>query len=306
MFESIEKGRSVGGILREQSFITLEPIYSEETIALINHRLDAVFKSQHQARRYADAIDLYNLGLYSSIFTRELLFTLFSVISDPVLYHFHAYEIDGFNSRPHISDKNHLDGWHRDMDCIHDLSNNNIQHVSLFVYLTDVGDVDGAFEICDKPLGYFPRLFKTSRFYKIKGMRGHTFLFNRTAMHRASPNEGSVNRRVLKISFQSKNTPSEPLQVKVRSHQKHFALIKAKEFIPEENLLLRSLFGDDGVKKEALYEELRLLKEDMSESFSSDPSPFAMKYDMNVIKEFRGVAKDLLYVKKLLLRRTDA
>ena len=220
---------------------------------------------------------------------------------NPVLYHCHSYEIDGLNPRPHIAEENFLNGWHRDVDCIHDLDNRGIQHVSLFVYLTDVGSEDGAFEVCNKKLGYFPRLFKSSNFYRITGGKGHSFLFNRTAIHRASPNQNTTQRRVLKISFQSKYTVMPALNAKFKSHEKRFNLIKVQKLLPRANILLRSLFGDENIDDIELKKALGKKSNNTAIHVLDTKLIYEIKYKMSLLQEFRGFAKDLVYIKTLVL-----
>uniref|UniRef100_A0A486XYP1 Fe2OG dioxygenase domain-containing protein n=1 Tax=Rheinheimera sp. BAL341 TaxID=1708203 RepID=A0A486XYP1_9GAMM len=297
----LNKKRSVNSLsekLLKDSYLLIEPLYSEETINAINSKFDSLFLQQSDARRYVDALDIYNLGLLDVIFTPKLISLIFSIIPNAVLYHCHSYEINGLNTRPHISADNLLDGWHRDIDCIHDLSNNNtIQHVSLFVYLTPVGEGDGAFEICDKKFGYFPRLFKNSNFYRILGGKGHSFLFNRTAFHRASPNRNTTQRRVLKLSFQSKNTKMPVPDEKIKSYDKFFNLLKVKDKIAKNNLPLRHLFGDKGVNEVSVEKFLQEKSYNNEVKILDDKELCKIDCEMNLKAEFKGIARDLIFIK---------
>lgn len=44
--------------LVDESFLLLEPLYSEEIINLLNNKFDEVFSKQNSARRYVDALDI--------------------------------------------------------------------------------------------------------------------------------------------------------------------------------------------------------------------------------------------------------
>ena len=289
--------------LVDESFLLLEPLYSEEVINLLNNKFDEVFSKQNSARRYVDALDIYKLGMIDEIFTPKLMTLIFSVIPNPILYHCHSYEINGLNSKPHIAEDNFLNGWHRDVDCIHDLGNSAIQHVSLFVYLTNVGNEDGAFEVCNKKLGYFPRLFKSSNFYRITGKKGHSFLFNRTAVHRASPNQNTIQRRVLKISFQSKDTMVPALNAKIKSHEKRFNLVKVQKQLPTTNILLRSLFGDGNIDDIEIEKALEKKSNNKVINFLDTKSKYEIKCKMDLSQEFRGFAKDLVFIKNLVVHK---
>ncbi|WP_462180155.1 phytanoyl-CoA dioxygenase family protein [Pseudoalteromonas gelatinilytica] len=286
--------------LTKNSFVAIEPIYSDETIEYLNTKFDQLFLQQNQSRRYVDALDMLNLGVLYDVFNPSLISLIYKLMPNPILYHCHSYEIDGKSQKSHIAGDNFLDGWHRDIDCIHDFEKRGIQHISLFVYLTDVGANDGAFEVCTKKLGYLPRLFKSSKFYSITGKRGHSFLFNRTAFHRASPNKNNNCRRVLKISFQDKNTSSIKLDEKIKSHKKRFNLQKVRDSVPKENVIIRSLFGDEKVNNEELRRAIES-KNLSSINYGFIPeSTFEIKYSMSLLKEFRGAARDLMYLKKMM------
>jgi hypothetical protein len=74
-------------------------------------------------------------------------------------------------------------------------------YVSIFVYLTDVDLVDGPFEITSKTgkpvqLGKDPSV-------KVIGNSGTVVVWNRSFLHRASPNLGAKRRRIIKVSIQN-------------------------------------------------------------------------------------------------------
>jgi|TARA_B100001059_G_scaffold192300_1_gene195762 hypothetical protein len=292
---------SIGKKLLLNSFLPIEELYPKSSINNFNNKFDPLFSEQSNPRRYVDSLDIYNLGLIEEVFTPKLLSLIYDIIPDPILYHCHSYEIDGFNSKSHIANDNFLNGWHRDIDCIHDLDRVEIQHVSLFIYLTDVGDGDGAFQICNKQLRYLPRLFRSSKFYSVMGNKGCSFLFNRTATHRASPNRNSTNRRVLKISFQSKNTPSHKLSSNILSHDKHFKLVEVCKLIPESNILLRSLFGDKKVDNREISLAINELKSNTNIPRVNSLNTYQINIKMLPMEEFRGYIRDCFYISKLVI-----
>ena len=284
--------------LKYNAFLPLKPLYTIDTINELNKKFDVHFSKQETARRYVDALEIFNLDVLDTIFTPKLLSLIFNLVHDPVLYHCHSYEIDGSQSKPHIEGDNFLNGWHRDVDCIHDLDKPEIQHVSLFIYLTDVGVDDGAFEICDKKLSYFPRLFKSSTFHKIIGSKGHSFLFNRTAMHRASPNKNLTARRVLKISFQSKETSAHPFDANKPSLAKGLKLIEVQKRLAKSNLALRSLFGDKSIE---LCDAIKNIAESKPTFAMTSDKSYEIKTIISHLQEFRGYVRDLIYIINLTL-----
>ena len=84
-------------------------------------------------------------------------------------------------------------------------------HVSIFVYLTDVGPEDGAFEF----IPGVPRtkwLHNGTPYCSVQGPKGFSFAWHRNYYHRASPNRGPVRRRLAKLSIQSNEYPSHHLK----------------------------------------------------------------------------------------------
>lgn len=226
-------------LLKRQSIAMIDPLYSRALITKWNELFNPIFASQKSARRYVSAINFVELGIFDEIFSTNLLSTIYHLIPDAVLYHCHAYEIDANQAHSHIMNNNGLDGWHRDYDCKHDLSNNELQHVSLFIYLSNVEKDSGAFEVSNMPLTLRIPNNADEQLYQVQGASGTTFLFNRIAYHRASPNRSATPRRVLKLSFQSKALFNHKLL------EDNFARVSL--VITNKSPLIRQLFGDKDV-----------------------------------------------------------
>ncbi|WP_462165086.1 phytanoyl-CoA dioxygenase family protein [Pseudoalteromonas xiamenensis] len=282
------------------SYISLNPIYSQDFIEQLNALLTPIFDTQKSPRRYVNSLEFHKLGILNNIFTPELISLLFTFFKDPILYHCHAYEIDANSNLPHIAGENYLDGWHRDVDCLYDLNQGGVQHISFFVYLSDVNADSGPFEVCNKRLNILPSLFRSAFFYRIVGKKGTSFLFDRTSFHRASPNKSSVCRRVLKISFQSRKTQSQKLSPTIPSHNKHFKLLEVRKHLAPDELLLRYLFGEANIKNEDVARQVALLIYDSQKLVIDTKSKFIIKKNMDVLSEFRAYARNLVYVVKLL------
>ena len=186
----------------------VQNLYDAGEIAAINEALDPHFaRLDHQHRSYALSTDLVRLGISDTILSDKLVSALFEIMSDPVFYHFHVYEIRSRQSEPHVESAI-LSGWHRDFDSSY--TEHSPSHISLFVYLTHVGPEDGAFEFMpDLPQGAFRNHDKV---IQERGDIGHGFFWNRYFYHRASPNRGTVRRRVLKLSIQKSSFPSNNLE----------------------------------------------------------------------------------------------
>jgi hypothetical protein len=195
--------KSVYGSLIEYGVALFSPIYNQHCINKWNEKLDCFFKHEVSVNRnYVRADQLHTLGILESILNKDLQDLISSLMSDAVLYHCHVYEIEGEQKSSHIHADNGLDGWHRDEDCLYAVEKNQLHHFSMFVYLSDVADENGPFQIA--PLSAFDNLKRNTPSLRITGQRGTCFLFDRTFLHRATPNQSITRRRVLKLSFQNK------------------------------------------------------------------------------------------------------
>lgn len=188
---------SLHHILTKQGIVKFDNVFSPEELSAIKASIDPIFEAKkNQARSYVHPDELVNAGLWQTIFSEKMLSVLFSIMPDPVLYHCHVYEIAGNSTTPHIFG-NILTGWHRDPDS--EYNPNYPTHISLFIYLTDVGEGDGAFEFIPFRLRWLKR---STPYISVLGQSGFTFAWNRPFYHRASPNYGRTRRRLLKLSIQ--------------------------------------------------------------------------------------------------------
>lgn len=224
-------------LLNENAIAVVPDIYNHETITKINDLVDPIIAAQAGNRCYVNAFELQELGLLETIFSPTLLTILTDLIPEPELYHCHIYEISANQSLSHIKSNNQLHGWHRDTDCKHDFSKQNLQHISFFVYLTHVESNDGCFEISNKQLSITPTISNSDNCYQLIGNSGYNFFFDRKSLHRASPNRGDTPRRVLKISIQSRH---------LFNHKKNETIFKlVKENLTDDQTMLKQLFGDN-------------------------------------------------------------
>jgi len=168
------------------------------------YRLNSAINSSsnNANRHYVDAQKLYQLNILQELFSPAFVNMINKIIPNAWLYHCHVYEIKGSQQQSHIHADNHLQGWHVDEDCLFAASKNECVFMSYFLYLTDVGEDNGGFEIA--PVNCFEHINNTTKSRKILGKAGTQFLFNRTFWHRATPNVNPKPRMVLKLSFQSK------------------------------------------------------------------------------------------------------
>ncbi|MGD0730440.1 MAG: phytanoyl-CoA dioxygenase family protein [Terracidiphilus sp.] len=195
-------------LLLKSGICQLTPLYSGEELAAFNAAINPLLESRVAERRaYVHVEELLELGVFGMVLSEKMKAILFSIVPDPVLYHCHVYEIAANDARPHIFGDS-LAGWHRDMDCNYVAGDPT--HVSIFVYLTNVGPEDGAFEFVP---GVPPTkwLHNGAPYSIVQGPAGYSFAWHRRFYHRASPNRGPVRRRLLKISIQRNAFPSAHL-----------------------------------------------------------------------------------------------
>lgn len=232
----IKKFPELNRLLLQRSTAVVPNIYSTERIERWNQLIDPTLSTQKSARKYVSALDLLNLDLLNEIFSKELQTIIFDLIPDAELYHCHIYEISPNQTQPHIKPNNNLSGWHRDSDCKHDFTQNNLQHISIFIYLSDVKNNGGYFEVSDKKLSVIPSIKNSDECYQLIGDKGLSFLFDRKSFHRASPNFSDNPRRVLKISIQSR---------KLFNHKKDETIFRlVREKLASNQAELKQLFGD--------------------------------------------------------------
>ena len=223
----------------------LPELYTQEEIAAMNAAMDPLLTSRlHEKRAYVHPDEMLELGLMPMVFSERMMNVLFSIMPDPVLYHCHVYEIAANNTSSHIFAET-LKGWHRDPDSSY--VDGDPTHVSLFVYLRDVGAEDGAFEFVPN----VPRtkwLHNGTPYISVRGPKGYSFAWHRNYYHRASPNRGPVRRRLVKLSVQSNEYPSHHLS------NEHFSKVIAQTPAgdPRMDLLLGRYQGKKAPQLEPL------------------------------------------------------
>ncbi|MGB5594299.1 MAG: phytanoyl-CoA dioxygenase family protein, partial [Crocosphaera sp.] len=198
-------------LLAKQGFLKPENLYSSNLIEEWNTLLDPYFLEQkNKDRSYVKSNTLMELGIINKIFNKQLKSLLCSLMPDAIFYHCHAYEISSSQIKSHIHWGENL-GWHRDEECGPYYNSNQANHISMFIYLTNVDKENGPFEIRLKsPLSYLQLREKT---LKVIGEAGTVFFFNRFFWHRACPNISAIRRRVIKLSFQPRKFENDRINL---------------------------------------------------------------------------------------------
>lgn len=212
------------------------PDLPASAVAACNDALDPLFAPRRaESRSYVDAGRLAATGVLERCLTPEVRAVIAATVSRPVLYHCHAYEIAGGAERPHIR-AGRLEGWHRDDETVAGNDRGRPKYLSLFVYLSDVGDDGGAFELVARR----PRwgLLPDDPVVRAVGPAGMSFVWNRTYFHRASPNRSPKRRRLVKLSWQSGAEPNDRIGLREFS--------EARDVVGGRDPFLAALLGLPG------------------------------------------------------------
>jgi hypothetical protein len=226
--------------LSDKGLLAVGNIYSVADLARINAVMDPIFASRANERRaYVRPDEMHDAGILEFVLSRKMKDLILSIVPNPVLYHFHAYEIAGHSAESHIF-ADQLGGWHRDPDS--EFYPRDPTHVSIFVYLSEVGEEDGPFQF--SPHSPDQPLHSSSPVVSMTGPIGMSFVWRRSHYHRAAPNRGPRRRRLVKISVQPNEFPS--------AHLRNEFFRKVVEELPagddELDLLLGRYQGRSGPK----------------------------------------------------------
>jgi hypothetical protein len=195
-------------LLSSDGIGSVSPLIAPDQLARLNALLDPLFAERANERRaYVTVDELWKMGAFEIVFSPKIQDLFLAIMPDPVFYHFHLYEIAGQATQSHIFSEA-LSGWHRDPDS--DYVAQDVTHVSLFIYLSEVGPEDGPFQFLP---GDPTRLMTgATPTISVEGAPGFSFLWHRSFYHRAAPNRGPRRRRLIKISVQRNAYPSVHLQ----------------------------------------------------------------------------------------------
>jgi hypothetical protein len=192
-------------VLATSGIVSFGPLFDVTTVASWNERLAPLFASLSAERATLGADVLARTGVLQECLTPAIRTVVALSAPDARIYHAHAYEIEGGQERSHIH-AGRLHGWHRDTETIRAYDRARPVHLSLFVYLTDVGVESGPFEFVPQS----PTAPVSGRLpaHSVTGPAGTAFVWNRSHYHRAAPNRSRVRRRVLTLSWQPAALPN--------------------------------------------------------------------------------------------------
>ncbi len=221
----------VRAALNTNGIVFAEGLYEASDIVAINEALDPIFAAKRESKRsYATVDELITCNIIDHVLNDAIVSSFYEIIDKPKMYQFHVFEIAGRNNSPHIAGAN-LKGWHRDHDSAYDPVAPS--HISLFVYLTNVGGDDGSFEFM--PHSGRGGFTNNADAIAVQGGKGTAFYWNRHFFHRASPNRGATRRRVLKFSIQSPESPALTT-----------SLAAASRYMANKDCARQELFGHSG------------------------------------------------------------
>jgi hypothetical protein len=290
--------KQINHLLEKYCVAVIPPLYDNETLTLWNKVFTDILAKQDKTRKYVTTADFIKNNLLLDIFSPKLQSLIYNIMPTAELYHCHVYEIEKKQSKSHIMGDDPLKGWHRDSDCKHDYNKAKVQHISLFVYLSDVKKDDGCFEVSTKKIHFPPVFGNSDKNFKLIGNTGTTFLFDRKAFHRASPNLGNNPRRVLKLSFQSKH---------IYNHKRLLPDFKVvRDYLKPTDIFLRQLFGDKTLTDKEFAISSKTLTDEIT---NSDTLANAILPDISysasftLTQNFRRYIRDCLFITRRLVRK---
>jgi hypothetical protein len=195
------QGRTLREVLAREGIADLTGFWPVEQVGAWNRQLDSLFAAiDDQARSYVGADQLVETGIFQEVFSEPARRLIASIQPSALLYHCHCYEIAAAQTKPHIHQKNRLQGWHRDTETLRNFTKDFPTFVSIFILLSPVSGGDGPFEFT--PKSSEEGLRAGGEIVRLVGPVGTAAIWNRSYYHRAAPNRGPRRRRILKISFQ--------------------------------------------------------------------------------------------------------
>jgi hypothetical protein len=201
--------------LREQGIVMLESPFSQETLKHWNELLDPLFKAQGDIlRSYVSPTELCELGIWDEFWTPRVRSLVRSFMPDAVIETFDCYENKGNQSEEDMYDEVNSE-WHRDIPPLPGVDSKEPMYCSIFIYLSDVKNGSGGFEIRTKDPDL--ALVPNEAALNVQGDIGTTFLWNRSFYHRSSMNSTNKRRRVLKLSVQHNYLENSSLASKLFS-----------------------------------------------------------------------------------------
>ena len=206
---------NLSNLYEKNGFIEFENIFEKEIIDKWNKILDNSYQTHNDQKVNVDLADLSQDGysILKDFFNDKIKFIIDQLIKDPIIYYAGSNEIPGNQLKSHVN-HNEIDGWHTDTgENLQYLDYNKPYWITFFVYLSDVSENSGAFEITN--LTKKKLINHNTKSHKLIGSKGKCFLWGNSHYHRASPNLASERRRILKIQIQHnylQNTYSEKLK----------------------------------------------------------------------------------------------
>ena len=226
--------------LSDRGLLAVGNIYSVADLAIINAVMDPIFASRANERRaYVRPDEMQNAGILDFVLSRKMKDLILSVVPNPVLYHFHAYEIAGNSTEFAYFRGSTRRLASRSRQRVLSTRSDARQHLRL-----PVGCRRGRRPLPILSAQSRSPLHSSSPVVSMTGPIGMSFVWRRSHYHRAAPNRGPRRRRLVKISVQPNEFPS--------AHLRNDFFRKVVEELPagddEMDLLLGRYQGRSGPK----------------------------------------------------------
>jgi len=219
-------------LYKKNGFVEFDNLFTENQISKWNSLLDAHYEGKKEKHN----IDLLELGepgfnIVKEFFNDKIRFISCALIKDPILFYAGSNEIPSEQKVSHVN-HNEIEGWHTDTgEELQYLDMRMPYWITFFVYLTNVDNDDGAFEISN--IVKKKQISHNTECFKMTGKKGKCFLWGNPFYHRASPNIGTNRRRILKIQIQHNYLENSYLDKLKKNHK----------FLENEDNFLKYIFG---------------------------------------------------------------
>ena len=201
---------------RDNGIITINDLVDDQIIKEIKRKLSIEYKDINKV----DAMKLHKAGILELIFNEKIKYLINLLMPDGILWHCHYIKTPSNQSKPWFNPETRYGSWHKDRTI--DYNHNRIDFLDIMIYLSDVGENDGAYAFLpirpDKEI----EIDKSKKSSKIIGPSSLGILSRVDWWHTATSNTGFKDREMLRLSL-AKNMYHQKIQesedyINLRNH----------------------------------------------------------------------------------------
>lgn len=201
---------------KNNGVVTINDLIDTSTIKHIKELILKNFKNVDNL----EAMDLHKSGVHELIFNKKIRYLINLLLPDGILWHYEYLKTPCNQSKPHFNPETRYGSWHRDR--IIDYNHDRIDFLDIMIYLSDVGENDGAYAFLpirpDKEI----EIDKSKKSSKIIGPSSLGILSRVDWWHTATSNTGFKDREMIRLSL-AKNMYHQKIQesedyINLRNH----------------------------------------------------------------------------------------